>query len=148
MRRTIVWALLLAPAVGFLAGCQSARAGVGQPRAFIYKHTTVPFTTKRTRGELNPGLQIPQNPRIGEARWYGVAINIPFVGPIPTPGISPLSVGWGDASLEAAMANGNIQEVIYGDAEELEILNGLFTKVILRVYGENPESVTSARGGE
>jgi hypothetical protein len=129
---------LLLVVVG-LVGCQGARVGVGMPRALLYQNTTVPFTVKRDRG---PGptqpLVIPPNVSKGESTFYGISINIPGLTSaffIPVPTLDPFSVGWGDGSLEKAMEQGDIGEVLYGDADHLVILNGLWTRVRVRVYG-------------
>jgi hypothetical protein len=128
-------AVLLAGSL--LAGCQSARAGVGVPRAMIYKNVTVPFTLKRQRGPMEgQGLVIPPGLQSGSSRWYYIGLPIDQVGIGPSaPGLTPLSVGWGDGSLEKSMADGKIKEVIYGDAQHIEVL-GIFNKVVMTVYGE------------
>ncbi|MBI1292277.1 hypothetical protein GC173_13725 [bacterium] len=133
------WALGLTMAVALLgSGCQSARVGVGQPRALIYNNVTVPFTLKRNRGPMEgEPIRIPSNAVSGKSRFYYIGIPL-FGAGIPTPGLTPVSVGWGDGSLETAMADGKIKEVIYGDAQHIEVL-GVFNKVVMTVYGEPAE---------
>jgi len=136
---------VLLPVLALLAGCQSARVGVGQPRAFLYKNVTTPYTAKRPdfrRGET--ALVIPDNLQSGTARFYYVG-NPPFVIPGP-PGTAPISVGWGDASNKIVMERAGIGEIIYGDVNELEIL-GVFTRITITVYGLPPGAEPPAHAG-
>ena len=142
--RKMLWGVLL-PAMALLAGCQSGRVGVGQPRAFLYKNTITPYTAKRPdfrRGETS--IMIPDNLQSGKARFY--YIGIPLFGVVPTPGLTPLSVGWGDGSNEAAMKDAGINEIIYGDVAELEIL-GIFNKITMTVHGLPPGAEPPAPAG-
>lgn len=137
-RRLLGWAL----AMGILVTCGGCtRMGVGTPRALLYSNTTTPMTLKGGFGRPSMGVKIPEDVRVGRATAYGVEPNVPGV-----PGGRALSVAWGDVSLEAAMADGGLGEVLYGDAHVITVL-GIFTKATIEVYGPSPEDVEEpARG--
>lgn len=130
----------LLPAAAFLQACSptGSRAGVGMPRAFIYSKYETPFTAKRTRGEP---LAIPQGVVMGTSTSRQISLSPP-----PTPGFSftdsfaadralgAASVGWGNMGMQRAMDDAGIDEVIWGDVEELSIL-GLYTRLTIKVYG-------------
>lgn len=121
----VIQMALMISTVGLLTGCNSARAGVGLPNAFIYENTKVPMTAKRPeRG--SSGLDIPKDLRSSEVETHQIELSIPGLLP---PGVSDfLSVGWGDMSTEQALKTGDLPEVLYADAHKLSIL-GIYTRV-------------------
>ncbi len=56
--------------------------------------------------------------KVGEARWLGIAF-----------------VARGDASISAAMKDGDITRIHHIDREQTHVL-GVYTEEIIRVYGE------------
>jgi hypothetical protein len=46
-----------------------------------------------------------------------------------------LSIGWGDAQLDAAAREGGIQTIYYADYEFLEVL-GIYRRATVHVYGK------------
>ncbi len=143
--RTLAVCMGLLPAFALLSGCSptGTRAGIGMPRAFIYSNYETPFTAKRTRGEP---LVIPDGLVMGKATTHQISLSPPSA-----PGFSytddfltdramgAASAGWGNMGLEKAMADGNITEVIYGDAHKLNILS-IYKRVTLKVYGPPAEN--------
>lgn len=150
-RRALSSLLLALGGVLGLAACSpnSARVGVSTGPAFLFKHVETPMTVRRgERGGPPQPLVIPADLRKGESRFY--SISVPLLGVVPTPGLDPLSVGWGDGSMERAMEDGDIGEVLYADARELSILRGLFTKITIEAYGTPaiPASAKAEAPGE
>ena len=128
-------ALILFPAMLFLCGCTGARMGVGLPRALIYKNTYAPMSIKKVFDPRATGVKIPEKMNRGTATAYKIDLSLPGLWYT-----RPLSVGWGDASIQKAFENGNIKELIIADGHEVQIL-GIFTKAEIIVYGE-PEDTT------
>ena len=119
-----------------LAGCgpTSARVGISPPPALLVKVYEAPMTVRRARGENPQPLIIPPNLSEGNAHFYGCSLNIPGI-----PGGGAASVGWGDGSIEAALKDGNLKEVLYADYKEVSIINGVFTYIKIKAYGEPNE---------
>lgn len=108
------------------------------PPALIYQNTTTPAALEPPEDFRGGAIPIPDNLAIGRSRSYMIALDVPFINPVSAPTIDPISVGWGDMSLEAALADGNLERVAYADGQEIEIL-GIFTKAVLIVYGPPAE---------
>lgn len=135
----------VAAASCLLTGCSptGSRAGVATPPAIFYKNDTTPLTVIRGRaGEAPRPILIPKDARSGKSTSYSFALNIPGI-----PGGSALSVGWGDMSMEKAMKNGGLREVVYADAREMQILR-IFTRTTIIAYGpgdaDNPAPGTAS----
>ena len=144
--------LLLAAACAVLGGCNpaNARVGVSTGPAFLYKNVETPMTVRRgERGGPPQPLIIPADLRKGEATFYCISpLSLPpGTGPL-LPGMpDPLGVGWGDGSMEKAMENGEIGEVLYADARELSILR-IFTKITIKAYGTPQGSPKAEAAGQ
>ena len=117
---------LLALAAALLAGCGGV--GLGTSPTFIYSQTRNPVSFKRA---TPPGtsLVIPDELATGKATAYQLGANLPGI-----PGGRLLTVGWGDMSMERALADGGLAEASYVDAFNLRIL-GVFEKATLEVHG-------------
>ena len=140
MTRRNGWAAAaIAATVALLAGCNSARVGVGLPVAMIYKNTTAPLTANIDRRTGDP-MVIPKDVRMGKATAYALDFSIPGLE-----FTRALSVGWGDMSLERALKDGGLGEVSYGDGQEVQILR-IFTRARVIVYGP-PTAEVGERGG-
>lgn len=117
--------------------CTDARVGVGLPRAVIYQNTTVPMKLERNR-EGPPGpIPIPPDLQVGTCTAYALDFSVPTLE-----FTRPLSVGWGDMSLEAALADGNLSHMVYADAQQLVIL-GIFKRARVIVHGPTAGSGAS-----
>lgn len=119
---------LLAAVAGLITGCTNARVGVGVPEALLYQNTTVPLTANMDRRTGAP-LDIPPDLVTGESTAYAIDLSIPMIE-----WTRPLSVGWGRMDLERALADGNIEQVTYADAQHITILR-VFKKVRIIVHG-------------
>lgn len=127
---------LTATAGGLLSsGCSptGARVGVSQPPAFLIRSVEAPLTARRGAPILIPPAEDLQ---VGTSTFRGVSIPLIGLIAVPTPGVNPLSFGWGDGSMESAMADGDIKEVLYADYREFSILNGLYTRITIVAYGD------------
>lgn len=145
--RTAARASAAIAAACVLAGCSptGSRAGVATPPALLYKNDTTPLTVIRGRADERPRpILIPPEARAGKSTSYSFALNIPGI-----PGGSALSIGWGDMSIEKAMENGGLKEVVYADAREMQILR-IFTRTTIIAYGpaENPPPATDSTVAE
>lgn len=128
-------ALVVAAGGLLLSGCSptGARVGVSQPPAFLLRSVEAPLTARRGASILIPPAEELQ---VGISTFRGVSIPLIGLISVPTPGINPLSFGWGDGSMESAMADGGIKEVIYADYREFSVLNGLYTRISIVAYGD------------
>jgi hypothetical protein len=119
--------LTLALAAALLAGCGGV--GFGTTPAMLFSQTRNPVAYKRATPPGTP-LQIPGDLALGKATTYKVGADFPGV-----PGGRLWTVGWGDMSMERALANGGLAEATYVDAYNLRILGGVFEKATLEVRG-------------
>jgi hypothetical protein len=121
-------AALLCTAGLALAGCTNARVGVGTPEAAIYKNVTVPLNAGIDRRTGDP-MVIPETLAVGTSSGYALDFSIPGLE-----FTRPISIGWGNMSLEKALANGNLERVSYADGQEITILR-IFKKARIIAYG-------------
>lgn len=140
--------LSLAGAALIFSGC--TRWGIGKPPALVYQNTTTPMwlvrspdgppqrvgapPTESLDGAARPSfmdpLTLPENAVVGRSRAFKLGAQIPGI-----PASSRiLSVGWGNASLEKAIEDGELERLTFADAQEIEIL-GIFHKVVMHAYG-------------
>ncbi len=144
-RGTLVAGLVTATCA-LLAGCSAtgSKAGIATPPAILYKHDTTPLMVKHEDGSDRhfAPIAIPDDLASGESTAYSFALNIPGV-----PGGSLMSIGWGDMSTEKAQSNGNIDEVLFADANELKIL-GIFTRTRVKAYGQPKSPQLAAADAE
>ncbi|MEM7260504.1 MAG: TRL domain-containing protein [Planctomycetota bacterium] len=100
-----------------LAGCSISRVPFHPAPGFVFTNVDAPLTLD-LRGQS-------RGTKMGTSSAY-------FVG---FPLLPVLSVGIGDASLEAAMAEGGLTRVHYADYHQFQIL-GVFGNFEIRAYGE------------
>ncbi|MEO8376541.1 MAG: hypothetical protein ABI579_02635 [Candidatus Sumerlaeota bacterium] len=129
--------LLMAACVALplLVGCSptSARVGISPPPALLVKVYEAPMTVRRDRGaNARSGITIPPNLVEGNSKFFGLSLNVPGI-----PGAGAASVGWGDGSIDAALKNGNLKEIVYADYKEISFINGVFTYIKIKAYGES-----------
>lgn len=98
------------------SGCVPMKLPVMPPQGGIYTHVKMPLSTDFHA--------TPVREREGEART--LFFREPLYG---------TSYAWGDASIEEAAREGQLQTVSYADAEVLTVL-GIFGRFKVRAYGE------------
>jgi hypothetical protein len=124
--RLIALGILVALAL-MLSAC--AKMPVMPPKGLVYNNYKAPLFLQDNYHVAGAGaaktVEIPANVKHGVSETAQIAF--PFY--------PQLSVGFGDAAVKSAAANGNIQKILYADYEYFSVF-GVYNRFRVHAYGE------------